>query len=419
MEAKELQKQLDNLAEKIKGEVVSKEELENLKGEYKDLQEKIEAMEEKSVDPEKIDGISEKMGTLEESIKGMAEKLEKVKSKGEEEKPASLKDAIVETITAKTEDGKNIFREKISKQSKSTFDMKVDTTDFVGDSYRSRLKPGISFEKLTENTIRPLFNLVSMPAGKDIISWLEGSATVNVGYVSEGNSAGSDSEGSAEAKTRDLAKISAIMPFTNEALDMPESFASRLQRRMMDATEVWLDQELLSGNGDDAGNPNHIYGLETQGSTAFSAPSGLSFDDANIDDLVEACLVQATPYKPTHVLMNRKTYAKWSREKDSTGQYVIREVNGLKMLGGLQLVISEGMNDDALMVVDRSVLEFWVKDGMRMIVTQMDGTDISDDKWKAILFWRGQTLVEALDKKANIYVSNINTAIDNINTVVA
>jgi len=52
-----------------------------------------------------------------------------------------------------------------------------------------------------------------------------------------------------------------------------------------------------------------------------------------------------------------------------------------------------------------------------MIVTQMDGTDISEDKWKAILFWRGQTLVEAPQVVGNIYVSNIDTALAAIETV--
>jgi hypothetical protein len=77
------------------------------------------------------------------------------------------------------------------------------------------------------------------------------------------------------------------------------------------------------------------------------------------------------------------------------------------------------MNDNALMVVDRAVLEFWVKEGMRMIVTQMDGTDVTEDKWKVILFWKGQELVEDIDKKANIYVSDIDTAIGTISTVTA
>lgn len=416
MENEEIKTMLGSLGEKIKKEVASKEELERTKSELSELQKKITELQGKTADAAAITELQEKHNTLEKSIQAMAEKLEKSKNQKDAE-PKSLKSAIVELLSQKDADGKNVFRENITKQRKAVFDMKVATTDFVGDAYRSQLKPGITFEKLTENTIMPLFNLVNMPEGKDIITWLEGSATINVGYVAEGNPIGSSSTGSATAKTRSLAKISAIMPFTSEALDMPESFAERLQRRMMDATNVWLNQELLSGDGNDSTQPNHIYGLISQGSTPFVAPTGLTFDYPNIDDLVKACLVQAVPYKPTHVIMNTKTYVKYSSEKDSTGQYIIREVNGKEMLGGLQLVISEGMSDGSMMLVDRAVLEFWVKQGMRMIVTQMDGTDISEDKWKAILFWRGQELVEGFDKKANIYVSDIETAISNIATV--
>jgi len=406
------QEQIDNL----KGKSVDKETIDGIQAK----QSEILADLEKSATKEEMEKATEELEALKTSLHKMNEKLEKGKSP---EKPTSLKRAIVDLM--KTDD----FKSRINAESKAAFDLKgvntkgfvtkaaVDSDDSDGDEYRSALKPGITFSKLTENTIAPIFNMVTVPPTKDRIVWLEGSSSITVGYVNEGNAQSTDSGGSTTTKSRELAKISAVMPFTSEALDMPESFAGRLQRRMIDETNVWLDQELLTGDGDDSSDPKHIYGIINKGSTAFSAPSGLTFTDPTIDDLVDAMNVQASPYKPTHILMNLKTKVKYSRVKDETGQYVIREVNGLTMLGGLQVVISEGMGDDELMTLDRSTLEFWIKEGMRLIVTQMAGTDIADDKWRALLFWKGQTLVENPDKAGNIYVSDIAAALEDITEV--
>ena len=408
---KEFQTQIDGL----KSKSVEKSEIESLETKYAEML----AKTEKAATTEEVEKLTTEITTLKEAAHQLNEKFEK-RIPQKNEKKMSLKSAISELV------GGDDFKEQIRKNRKTSFDLdvktgdfvqKIDSADFDGDEYRSQLKPGITFSKLTENTIAPIFNMVTVPAGKDRIVWLEGSATVNVGYVEEGSAATSDSEGSTTLKARNLAKISAKMPFTTEALDMPESFASRMQRRMVEATNVWLDNQMINGAGDDSTDPGKIYGLISKGATAFSAPSDLDFTNANIDDLIDACMVQASPYKPTHCIMNLKSRVKYSRVKDSTGQYVIREVNGLLMLGGLQLVISEGMSDGELLVVDRSTLEFWVKQGMRMIVTQMDGTDISEDKWKAILFWRGQTLVETPQIVGNIYVSDIDTALAAIETV--
>mgnify|MGYP005996287777 CR=1 FL=1 len=136
----------------------------------------------------------------------------------------------------------------------------------------------------------------------------------------------------------------------------------------------------------------------------------LSIATPNIDDLATAIDVQADEYTPTHVLINKSTLAKYSRVKDTTGQLVIREVNGELMLAGMTVVKSAVMANDALLAVDPMSLELWVKRGMEFKIGQ-EGTNLSDDSYTAVAFWRGQAVVESVNKAGNIYVADIEAAL--------
>lgn len=292
-----------------------------------------------------------------------------------------------------------------------SFEMKVDTTAFVGDVTRTQVKPGANYAREQRLTVTPLFTVVPMEQDKSRMLWVEGSYTSNVGYVGEGASIGTDDTGTEEEKTRELAKISAKIKFTAEMFEDRSAFAARLQNKLLFNSEKFINTNLISGDGNDATQKKHIYGLITQGSTAFAA--GVladTFPKANIDDLATAINVQADKYTPSYVLMNKLTVAKYSRVKDTTGQYVIREVNGQKMLGGMMIVESYAMANDAMLAIDDATLELWLKRGMEFKIGQ-EASDLSTDQYTAVVFWRGQSLVEGPDKAGNIYVADIDAAL--------
>jgi len=292
-----------------------------------------------------------------------------------------------------------------------SFEMKVDTTAFVGDVTRTQSKPGANYAREQRLTVTPLFSVVPMDQDKSRMLWVEGAYTSNVGYVGEGAAIGTDDTGAEEEKTRELAKISAKIKFTAEMFEDRSAFAARLQNKLMFNSEKFINTNLISGDGNDATQKKHIYGLITQGSTAFAAGDlANAYKDANIDDLAAAINVQADEYTPNYVLMNKLTVAKYSRHKDTTGQYVIREVNGQKMLGGMMIVESYAMANDTMLAVDDSTLELWLKRGMEFKIGQ-EASDLSTDNYTAVVFWRGQALVEGPDKAGNIYVADIDAAL--------
>lgn len=293
-----------------------------------------------------------------------------------------------------------------------SFEMKVDTTAFVGDVTRSQVKPGANYPREQMLTITPLFSIIPMEQDKSRMLWVEGSYTSNVGYVGEGAAQATPDTGAEEEKSREVAKISAKIPFTAEMFEDRSAFASRLQNKLMFNSEKFVNTELVTGDGNDATQKKHIYGLITQGSTAYATPTELigAYPKATIDDLAIAINVQADVYTPNFVIMNKLTVAKYSRVRDTTGQLIIRMVNGEKVLGGMAIIESYAMADNEMLALDSATLELWLKRGMEFKIGQ-ENADLSTDKFTAVVFWRGQALVETPDKAGNIYVADIDTAL--------
>jgi HK97 family phage major capsid protein len=365
-----------------------------------ELKKKFDEMPEMK-DVEEIKSLNDAINDLNKEVKAMKKDEEETKSFTQE----------IDRILKDPETKAAFDKGEMKGMNGKTFEMKVDTTAFVGDVTRTQAKVGANYPREQRLTVTPLFSVVPMEQDKSRMLWVEGAYTSNVGYVGEGAAIGTDDTGTETEKTREVAKISAKIKFTAEMFEDRSAFAARLQNKLLFNSEKFINTNLISGDGDDTTNKKHIYGLITQGSTAFAAGDlADAYKDANIDDLATAINVQADEYTPTYAIMNKLTVAKYSRHKDTTGQYVIREVNGQKMLGGMMVVESYAMANDAMLAVDDTTLQLWLKRGMEFKIGQ-EASDLSTDQYTAVVFWRGQALVETPDKAANIYVADIDAAL--------
>jgi len=195
--------------------------------------------------------------------------------------------------------------------------------------------------------------------------------------------------------------------------DLPQ-FAQRLQEQMNANSMLFLDSEIFGGIGADGGaHTQKIYGIKTQGCTAFDAASANQIEKANISDLVDACATQAKIALHTvdTVWMHPKMVNKLRRTKDSTGQYIVNMlITGELVMGGLKVVESIAIGVNELLVAEARILQLWIKRNMTLKVGQF-GTDIEVDRYTAILFTRAQCLVEDEDKKGVIYVSDVAAAV--------
>jgi len=399
--AEKFQKEFDELKEQVKGNEGLKKAIDSLEEKFKDFDPK----EIKQFNPKE----NEEFKSLDTALNDLKKQVDGMKKK--EDEGMSVKDAVYEIIS-KPEFKEAFDRGEFKTQVGKTYELKTDTSDFIGDVTRSQVKPGANYPREQMLSVIPLFTTIPMEQDRNRIVWIEGSYTSNVGYVGEGAAIGADDTGAEEEKSREIAKISAKMPFTAEMFEDRSAFASRLQNKLQFNSQKFVNTNLINGDGNDATQKKHIYGLKTQGSTAYSTPTDLvgAYKFANIDDLATAIGVQADVYTPNYVFMNKLTIAKYSRQKDTTGQLVIREVNGQKILGGMTVVDSYAMDNDEMLAVDSNTLELWVKRNLEFKVGQ-EQDDLSTDKYTAVAFWRGQALVEGPDKAGNIYVADINAAL--------
>lgn len=359
----------------------------------------------KEFDPkesEEFKALDKDLNELKKQVKNMEkEEAEEVKTFEEE----------IKRILGDPQFEKDFKEGKMKGRVGKSYELKVDTTAFTGDRTISQLKPGANYPREEMLTVAPLFNIIPMQQDKSKALWIEGAYTSNVAYVGEGVANPTADTGVEVEKTREIAKVGAKLPLTAEMFEDLSAFAARLQNKLRFNVEKFVNNELISGDGNDATQKKHIYGLITQGSTPFAAGAlANQFKAANIDDLAAAVKVQAGAYMPNVVVMNRLTITEYSRIKATDGQYVIREVNGQMMYAGMQVVASEAMANNAALFLDRATLFLWVKRNLEFKIGQ-EGTDLSDDKFTAVVFWRGQSVVEGPDKAANIYVADIDAAL--------
>lgn len=359
----------------------------------------------KEFDPkesEEFKALDKDLNELKKQVKNMEkEEAEEVKTFEEE----------IKRILGDPQFEKDFKEGKMKGRVGKSYELKVDTTAFTGDRTISQLKPGANYPREEMLTVAPLFNIIPMQQDKSKALWIEGAYTSNVAYVGEGVANPTADTGVEVEKTREIAKVGAKLPLTAEMFEDLSAFAARLQNKLRFNVEKFVNNELISGDGNDATQKKHIYGLITQGSTPFAAGAlANQFKAANIDDLAAAVKVQAGAYMPNVVVMNRLTITEYSRIKATDGQYVIREVNGQMMYAGMQVVASEAMANNAALFLDTATLFLWVKRNLEFKIGQ-EGTDLSDDKFTAVVFWRGQSVVEGPDKAANIYVADIDAAL--------
>jgi hypothetical protein len=297
----------------------------------------------------------------------------------------------------------------------------VLTTDMTGTIARTQQ---ISEPKFAPTTPNAFFGVPGLGGGivengKSLIMWIPCTYTSAVGYVAENNAAGTDDAGVGQEKTREMAKISAKLPMSAETFEDLPQFAQRLVDQLLVKASYFVDSEIYSGDGNDATAKQHIYGIKTQGSTAFDYVTyGATYTKANILDLIDACSVQAElgNYKVNTVRLNPKRASELRRQKDSNGQPIVQQlVDGSPAIGGLRLITTSKIAYDEMLVSDDRLIQIWTKRSMNLKIGQIGTGDVEADRYTAILFARYQCLVEDADKVGVVYVANIDNAISGIN----
>lgn len=409
-ELEKAQKELETLIEKKvkEGTDASTEEVVKMQNKLKTITDGLE-------------NIKKEMIETTETIKKLGDKQVKV----ENEKPISIANAILEAfkeagINTYADLRKNVNAEMTLKTT-STDSTAISNDSYTGDYGRTKPVGDVKFPNE-----RPLAFLDKVFKGvveqdKNTILWTVGTFTESVGYAGELTDITADtiegggintSVGTATDATRKMSKVAARMILSAETFEDLSQFAQRLEQKLLEKTNLWLDKKIWDGDGDGS-HTTHIYGVVTAQCTAFSTVNPVLVVDANVGDLADqaALQVKASGYTPTTVWVSPKTAYKYAHTKDRAGNYIInRLADGTMVMAGMKVVESSIFDAGAsqkMLVGDPLLIQLWQKRNPSLEIVRNAKTDSYD----VYVYTRNQVLVENEDIKGLIYIANIDTAL--------
>lgn len=361
---------------------------------------------------------SEKIEKLEGALKAQGVEIATMKKaapKHEEHK--TLAGAMEEVL--KSEDFISAYKNIRSGRgglSTGEFALKLDTSNVTNeDPNRTVLTTKIYADASPRNAFVQLFSRINVPDDKNRIMYNDASYTDGTGYAEEMKSHTNTDAATLTGKYRELAKLGAVLPFSAESAEDFGYFLAWAQTKAQQGIAAKLDTLLWDGDGVDASQPKHIYGLKKSGVTAFNAATaGVagSVSAPNIADLILAMKTQAKvetndSMAPNYVLMNYATEFKMRTLKNTLGDYITVLPNGALSVHGMTIIPTPKLSASELVVLDSTTLQLHDKRNITMEIERVPETD----SYRLWLWYRGQTLVTRPDMKANIYVANIDTAL--------
>lgn len=367
-------------------------------------------------------GISpEKIGMLEQALKEQGADITTMKKGAPENMVHKTLAGAMEAVF-KSEGFSQAYKDLRSGRggmSTGEFALKLDTSNVTEeDPNRTLLSQKIYAEASPRNAFLRLFSRIRVPEDRNRIMYNNASFTDATGYATEMQSHSNTDSATLTGKYRDLAKLGAVLPFSAETAEDFSYFLAWAQTKAQEGIASKLDSLLWDGDGADSSQPKHIYGLKKDGTTAFNASTAgaaTSVDKPNIADLILAMKTQAKietkdSMAPNYVLMNYATEFKMRTLKNTMGDYITVLPNGALTVHGMTIIPTSKLTAEELVVLDSTTLQLYDKRNITMEIQRVP----ESDSYKLWLWYRGQALVTEPDKKANIYVANITTALSSI-----
>ena len=373
-----------------------------------------EKFKELSKDLEGIEELKTTVQTIKDGIVKLEGKMEENKG---ENKPLSVKDAVVKLFQDKNLKSIADLKNVVGQEYELKADNPLVAANQTGTIGLSQMVSGLRFAPVRpyaflNNGIR----VGTVENGKNIIYWNVGSKTQNVAYIGELTSAASTVDGStlaAAEKTRKMSKVVGRAIITADSFEDLPQLAQRVDANLMEGMELWIDQKIWDGAGNDSTLPTQIYGVKTGQVTAFNSALVPAIQAPNVADLAAAAALQAKlSYHTCNTVWMSDTLAfKLQRTKDTSGQYIINKlVDGTMMMDGLKVITTElfGGATEQMLVGDPLKIQYWVKRGLTAEIQRMPDTD----SYNLYVYARQQVLVEDEDIKGLIYIDNVATALE-------
>ena len=404
----------DNQGEQVKEEKLNPINEESMEKEIMEMKQSAEAaqkaLEATQAELKSAKEVAEKQATeinnLDESVKAQQKTIDELR-KMINEAPKTYRKAMRDALESKKaeiaefiKDGKGSF----------TVEFKLGTTsltpagnNFV--SYGVQQDQTIHAVPVLGNAFLLAFGTKAMDGAR--IAWVEASTTKNVGYVEELAENTNKSDVAFIEKQRRAAKIATYMEISSEVENWFEAlydFCVNEGERLIMSD---LDDKVWTGDGSDATNPTHIYGIKAV-ATPFAKLG--TYANANEGDVIIDAVAQIRKagYAANVAIVSYATEAILKGIKNTAGDYIYDATKA--KIGQLTIIPSDKIEDGEILVADNSCAEILLANFYELEFSRK----ASHDAWRVDFRRRGQVKVATPKAKGIVYVANVTTAIEAI-----
>ena len=382
-------------------------ELKSAQAEAKAAKDAVSAMEaELKSAQETADRQSKEIDNLDASIKAQDTTIEGLR-KMINEAPMTYRKAMRQALESKKEeigkfikDGKGSF----------TVEFKLATTSLTPAAtnhvaYGAQQDATIHAVPLLGNAFLLAFGTKPLDGAR--LSWVEASTTKNVGYVEELAENNNKSEVAFVEKQRRTAKIATYMEISSEVENWFEAlydFCVNEGERLIMSD---LDEKVWLGDGSDATNPTHIYGIK-QAATPFAKLG--TYANANEGDVIIDAVAQIRKagYAANVAIVSYATEATLKGIKNTAGDYIYDAAKA--KIGQVTIIPSDKIGDGEILVADNTCAEIFLANFYELEFSRK----ASHDAWRVDFRRRGQVKIATPKAKGIVFVADVTTAIEAI-----
>lgn len=364
-----------------------------------------EAMEELKKSQTTIEEQKSSIENLDKSVKEQEATIKELKSKSVRPGENAYEVALKGALDANREEMERMFKAERGTSDRLKF--KFTTTNITTQSFGVQQDPVVHSDRMLANAFYDTFQKVTRTADK--MEWLEGSDTDNTGYVGEFSAPSTANSYTVAGKLRQYAKIASFIEVSSEVADWYNQIYEWARTTAVRRILQKVDSLIWSGDGNDSTQKTHIYGIKTQGNTAYAA-SGAKYANATVADVILDAIAQAKKngYVANVCLIPYAMDAQIRGLKDANGNYLYNQVTG--MLGQVRIIPTTQLGNNELVVADSACVQIYENGEYEMELERVAGKD----GWNVYLRKSFQVRVTGPDKKGVIYVSNITTAIEGL-----
>lgn len=225
-------------------------------------------------------------------------------------------------------------------------------------------------------------------------------------------------------RTVELAKIRDMVDVCLDMLDDYSFVDSELRRLINESIQLKKESELLLGAAAAATDVQSIDSIASEFNPAnpladFSAATGTPFQDANLEQLVDAMSAQIqifgqeNKWMPDTLVMNFKDFVNYRNLKDADGNKIIHTLDGsnVAFIAGLRIITSPIVPANELYVFDSSKGSILQRQGYTFGISYENNDNFEHETATMKAVERFQFYVRNIDKDAFMKCSDVAAAI--------